>query len=57
MVWYVLLVALSCSQAHRCFSQIFARKEPNFERISEGNRGHIVAEVCVLTDSCNFITD
>ena len=35
MVWYVLLVALSCSQAHGCFSQIFARKELNFERMGE----------------------
>ena len=37
-VWYVLLVALSCSQAHGCFSQIFARKELNFERMSERDR-------------------
>jgi len=39
------------------FSQIFARKELNFERMSERDRKQIVAEVCVLTDSCNFTTD
>jgi len=39
------------------FSQIFARKELNFERMSERDRKQIVAEVCVLIDSCNFTTD
>ena len=57
MVWYVLLVAPSCSQAHGCFSQIFARKELNFERMSERDRKQIVAEVCVPTHSCIFFTD
>jgi hypothetical protein len=57
MVWYVLMVVLLCSHAHGYFSQIFARKEFNFERMSERDRKQIAAKVCVLTDSCNFITD
>ena len=57
MAWYVLLVAHSCSQAHGWSPQIFARKELNFERMSERDRKQIVAEVCVLTDLYNLIID
>jgi len=48
MVGYVLLVAFSCSQL------IFVRKEL---RMSERGRKRIVVKVCVLSGSCNFITD
>ena len=41
----------------RSFSQIFARKELNFERMTERDRKLIVAEVCVLINCCNFTTD
>jgi len=41
----------------RLFSQIFARKELNFERMSERDRKQIVAEVCVLLDSCILTAD
>jgi hypothetical protein len=55
MVWYVLLVALSCSQAHG--SQMFTRKELDFERMGERDRKQIVAEVCVLVKACSLTTD
>ena len=41
----------------RSFLQIFARKELNFERMTERDRKLIVAEVCVLINCCNFTTD
>jgi len=41
----------------RSFSQAFVRKELNFERMTERDKKRIVAEVCVLTNSCNFTTD
>ena len=40
----------------RSFSQIFARKELNFERMIERDRKQIVAEMCVLTNFCNLTT-
>jgi len=39
------------------FSQIFAHKGLDFERLSERDTKQIVAEVCVLIDSCNFTID
>jgi hypothetical protein len=39
------------------FSQIFVRKELNIEKMTERDRKQIVAEVCVLTNSCNFTSD
>ena len=41
----------------RLFSQIFTRKELNFERMIERDRKQIVAKMCVLTNSYNFNTD
>ena len=41
----------------RLFSQIFARKKLNFERMSERDRKQVVAEVCVLVDSCILTPD
>jgi NIMA (never in mitosis gene a)-related kinase len=41
----------------RLFSQIFARKELNFERMSERDWKQLVAEVFVLTSSYIFTTD
>jgi len=38
----------------RPFSQIFAQKEPNFEKMSKQDRKQIVAEVYVLTGFCNL---
>ena len=46
-----------CSQVHGRLSRIFACKELDFEKMSERDRKHIVAEVCALTDSRSFTTD